>query len=163
MNGTALAIGLGAIGLYVVWRLAQRQQPAPTVVVTGGSSSSAGKTLEEVGQVILKKGALIVGTSIKEIVTGTSGADKFKTFGELDDFNFLKYLMCNAYHQGVGGNDRSTRAAKQMAPGLRVAPGDGDCNPTNPRAGVIRYRDKYGGPYETTFGPKSLATIWTSS
>lgn len=156
-----LAIGLGAIGLYVVWRLAQRQATAPTIVAPPPPPSTP-LTLEGVGAVVAKKGLLIVGTAVKEIVTGTSGS-QFKTFGQLDDFAFLKYLMCNAYHQGRGGNTLSTRAAKQMAPALRLAPGDGDCNPTNPSPGVIRYRDSFGGPYETTFGPKTLATLWTSS
>jgi hypothetical protein len=153
----ALAIGLGAIGLYVVWRLAQTKKEPIAV-----TPPTLEQTLDQAGAVIVKTALNRVGKAVKEIATGTSGS-QFKTYGQLSDFEFLKYLLCNAYHQGIGGNTLSTRAAKQMAPGISVAPGDGDCNPTNPRPGVIRYRDSHGGPYETTFGPKSLATLWTSA
>lgn len=161
MNG-ALAIGLAAIGLYVTWRIAQQGRTTPTVVIPPAAPPPE-KTLEQIGSILLKKGLLRTGVALKEIVTGTSGADTFKTFADLDDFNFLKYLMCNAYKQGEGGNTLSTRAAKQMAPRLMLYPGHADCNPTNPSPGVVRYRDPNGTTQETTFGPKTLATLWTSA
>lgn len=162
MNGTALAVGLAAIGLYVTWRIAEKQRTTPTVVVPPPAATPE-ETLEHLGSVLLKKGLLRTGVAIKEILTGTSGADTFKSYASLDDFNFLKYLMCNAYHQGEGGNTLSTRSARQMAPHLLLYPGHADCNPTNPSPGVVRYIDPTGKTQETTFGSKTLATLWTSA
>lgn len=161
---TGLAIGLGAVGLYVLYRVAQAQS-APPPAPRPAPGPPPPRTLEELGSRVATIGVNRTIRAVTELVTGTSGS-QFKTFGQQSDFEALSYLMCNCYHQGAGAetkpNGTSCRSVQQMAPGTHCKGGDCDCHPVMTGPGRFAYRDSRGS-YTGEFGPKTLATEWMAS
>lgn len=138
---TALAIGVGALAIFVVWKLAN----APTAAAAPPKAPSLPGTVQGILQT-----AITNPNVINHAIFGV-GTDSFATFGDLNDFAALKQHMCNCYH----GNTSACAAALEQAPGLRTCkPGDCDCNPTSPVTGTVFYRDSHGGPYATPYGRK---------
>jgi hypothetical protein len=159
---TALAIGLGAVGLYFVWQLAQRAQAMPTVVAPPPQPGPT--SLADVGEAIAVRSIMRLKQAVVELATGTSGS-QFKTFDEETDFSYLKYLMRNCDAQGAAGNDptspasNSCKAVQQMAPGTKCRGGGCDQNPAD--LGGHRFAYRYFGENLTgTYGSKSLATAF---
>jgi hypothetical protein len=144
---TALAIGVGALAIFVVWKIAN---PPPPTAVAAPPSAGAG-VVGVVTDVITNP------NKYNRLIFGV-GTDTFKQFNELTDVQQLGTNMCAAYH----GNAAALKAALEQSPGLRCKLGDCDCHITDTSGAVIHdrdvkeihYRDSVGGPYTAKVGRK---------
>jgi hypothetical protein len=144
---TALAIGVGALAIFVVWKIANPPPPAASAVAPSAPTNVTGLVTDVITNPN-KYNRLIFGV----------GTDTFKQFNELTDVQQLGTNMCACYH----GNEAACRAAREQSPGLRCKVGDCDCHVTDTAGAVIgqrdvheiHYRDSVGGPYTATVGRK---------
>jgi hypothetical protein len=143
---TALAIGLGAIAIFAVWKLAN---PAPAAAAPAPAPAA--------NLASLATDVITNPNKYNHLIFGV-GTDTFKDFNELTDVQQLGTNMCACYK----GNEAACKAAREQSPGLRCKAGDCDCHITDTAGAVIHdrdvhtihYRDSVGGPYTATVGRK---------